>query len=239
MRKENRMVLILCIITAIVILTIEILLKRDQKQIPAKSLSIKLKVAPEIVLQRFFHPGHMWALEQKAEVVAIGADDFAQKFIGTVESVQLPNAGSTVRQGEEIIALQHKDKILKQVAPISGVVIAVNKKLNRSPSLINDSPLEKGWIAKISPTDFAREKRNLLKGRTAERWQDAIRAELIHFFAPQRFALQDGGNIINNFCDNVSDEEWLRLQNEFFPSVYSVVPKQSTEQSVQATSLST
>ena len=233
------MVFILCIITAIVILTIEILLKRDRKQVPAKNLPLQFNTVSDIVLQRFFHPGHMWALEQKAEVVAIGADDFAQKFIGTIENVQLPKAGSAIRQGEELVTYQHKDKILKQVAPISGVVIAVNKKLNRSPSLINDSPLEKGWIAKISPTDFTREKRNLLKGSTAERWQDAIRAELIHFFAPQHYALQDGGNIISNFSDNVSDEEWLRLQSEFFPSVYSVAQKQSTKQSLQATSLST
>lgn len=221
------MVVILCIITAIVILTIEALLRRNQKSVPLiKTSPLQLNNVSDIILQRFFHPGHMWALEQKSEVMTIGTDDFAQKFIGTIENVQLPKAGSTVRQGEEIVEFRHKNKTLKQVAPISGVIIAVNKNLHHSPSLINDSPLEKGWIAKISPTDFAREKRNLLKGRVAERWLDAIRAELIHFFAPQHFALQDGGNIIKNFSDHISDEEWLRLQNEFFPSVYSAGNKQ-------------
>ncbi len=233
------MVLILCIMTTIVILSIEILLRQHRKQYQSTAPILHLESVCDVVLQRFFHPGHMWVLEQKAEVIAIGTDDFTQKFIGAIENIQLPTAGSTIRQGEEFITLRHKDKILKQVAPISGVVIAVNKKLNRTPSLINDSPLEKGWIAKISPTDFLREKSNLLKGRTAERWQDAIRAELIHFFAPQHYALQDGGSIISNLSDHISIEDWLRLKNEFFPAAFSAVPKQSAEQPILTTPLST
>lgn len=34
--------------------------------------------------------------------------------------------------------------------PCSGTVSAINEDLSGKPSLINESPLEKGWIAKIT-----------------------------------------------------------------------------------------
>ena len=40
--------------------------------------------------------------------------------------------------------------------------------------MINDSPLEKGWIVKMTPKDLTTELRSLFKGVTADRWQEAV-----------------------------------------------------------------
>jgi len=48
-------------------------------------------------------------------------------------------------------------------APISGKVESSNEKLEDSPELVNESPYEKGWIFKISPSNLQEELNRLMK----------------------------------------------------------------------------
>ena len=173
-------------------------------------------------IERYFHPGHSWALVQSSRPVIVGINDFAQRFIGKIDSVELPKVGAYVRQGDPMVTLRHGEKALTQVAPITGVVLEVNADLNDSPSSINTSCLEKGWIAKISARDLTVEIRNLLKGVAATRWQEAVRMQLVHWFSPRLgTVMQDGGDLVNNVSDLVNNEEWHSLVNDFFPQCNS------------------
>jgi len=49
-------------------------------------------------------------------------------------------------------------------SPISGKVESSNQELEETPELINESPYEKGWICKISPSNLQEELKNLMKG---------------------------------------------------------------------------
>jgi glycine cleavage system H protein len=51
-------------------------------------------------------------------------------------------------------------------APVSGKVEAANQDLEDTPELINDSPYEKGWICKITPSNLQEELKNLMKGES-------------------------------------------------------------------------
>ena len=115
--------------------------------------------------------------------------------------------------------LKHRDKSLPAYAPISGTIVAVNKHLVGTPSIVNDSPLEKGWLVKIAPHNLDAELKSLFKGGTADRWQEAARAHLIHWFSPSLGpVMQDGGEIIDNVSDMTDSEEWRVLVEEFFPN---------------------
>ncbi|MGC8697944.1 MAG: glycine cleavage system protein H, partial [Halothiobacillus sp.] len=37
------------------------------------------------------------------------------------------------------------------ICPVDGVVVAINTDLADSPELINDDPLDSGWIMRIAP----------------------------------------------------------------------------------------
>ena len=118
--------------------------------------------------------------------------------------------------------MKHGDKILPTVAPVSGTILEVNTRLKETPSMINDSPLEKGWIVKMAPQDLSLELRSLFKGVTADRWQEAVRAHLIHWFSPRLgTVMQDGGEIVENVSDLTNTEEWRILVDEFFPNSLS------------------
>jgi len=134
-----------------------------------------------------------------------------------VETVDLPQPGSLIRQGDRLVTMKHGDKSLSPAAPLSGTVIEVNPKLKSDPAAINASPFEKGWLLKIAPEDLASELRLLLKGVIAERWQEAVRAHLVHWFAPRVGpVMMDGGSLVDNVSDVVTEGEWNLLVDEFF-----------------------
>ncbi|MGA7159785.1 MAG: hypothetical protein WBZ48_02205, partial [Bacteroidota bacterium] len=148
----------------------------------------------------------------------VGVDDFAQRSIGKLAKIELPKVGSVVRQGETMVTMTHGNKSLSTAAPVSGTIVQVNTRVKDSPWIVNDSPLEKGWIARIAPQDLAVELHNLFKGVVADRWQEAVRAHLVHWLSPHIGAvMQDGGDIVDNVSDLVNDQEWHLLVDEFFP----------------------
>jgi glycine cleavage system H protein len=158
--------------------------------------------------------------------VTVGADDFSERLIGTLTGIDLPAVGQTLQQGEGFARLRHGNRVLTQSAPISGTIVEVNDKLARKPTLLNDSPLEKGWVAKIVPSDLKADLRNLLSGATAEAWRGAVQAQLIQFFSPRiGTVLQDGGHLVKNIGDQVSDEEWKYLVQEFFSTDTEHLPQ--------------
>jgi glycine cleavage system H protein len=158
----------------------------------------------------------------KSDVVTIGVDDLTQRCIGRIDAIDLPLVGRPVSQGQVLATLRRGSRWLASVAPITGVVVEINEKVVNRPSLINESPYDRGWVVKISPTSLRVELRNLLRGMVAERWMEAVRAELVQWFSPRMgTVLQDGGGMIDNISDLVSDREWEQLVNEFFPLVMS------------------
>ena len=170
------------------------------------------------VTERFYHPGHAWLAVESDERVVIGADDFAQKVVRRLTSIKLPHLGAHLEQGEVFATLEHGGKGLPQVAPVSGLIVEVNEALSRKPELVNYSPFEKGWIAKLTPDKLTFDKRNLLGGLVAEQWQQAVRSRMIEWFAPPAYpVLQDGGTIIDGVSDLITEDEWQRFVLEFFP----------------------
>lgn len=213
---------ILLLLTVAIFIVLELAKSsKIKKATAAKTLSIESPVAAAVI-ERYFHPGHAWALVGKSDVVTIGVDDLAQRCIGRIDAIDLPLVGRPVSQGQVLATLRRGTRWLATVAPITGVVVEINEKVVSRPPLINESPYDRGWVVKISPASLRVELRNLMRGRVAERWMEAVRAELVQWFSPRKgTVLQDGGGMIDNISDLVSDREWEQLVNEFFPLVTS------------------
>lgn len=215
------MVVILTILTIAVLVLID-LLRYSRKRSTAESPTLRTSRTDihHSVTERYFHPGHSWATTIGPESVFVGVDDFAQRVIGRIDSIDLPEPGAFVKQGGLLSVFHHGKKSLAQVAPLSGTIRSVNDSLRTSPSMINDSPYDKGWVATIKPCSLSLEKRNLLKGVVAERWLEAVRVQFVQWFRPSfGTVLQDGGQMIDNISDLLSDEDWLKLKQDFFPSM--------------------
>ncbi|MBI5711144.1 MAG: glycine cleavage system protein H [Candidatus Eisenbacteria bacterium] len=207
----------------LVILTVAIFLLVERFLLPAEAAldqPLARPRAPAFAASRprYLHPGHAWVALQGARSAVLGIADLAPRLLGRIERVDLPRVGDRVRQGEPFITLHRGTKSLRPVAPLSGVVREVNRALAAQPTLINDSPYERGWVARVEPAGLGTELTGLMSGALAEHWQEAARMELIRWFAPTPVpALPDGGPAVDDLSDRLGDDEWERLVREFFP----------------------
>ncbi|KAI7902892.1 glycine cleavage H-protein-domain-containing protein [Cokeromyces recurvatus] len=82
-------------------------------------------------------------------VGTFGITDYAQKALGDVVFVETPTVGQTVEKQEQVGAIESVKAASDIYSPVSGEVLDVNDELSNEPSLINSSPEENGWLAKI------------------------------------------------------------------------------------------
>lgn len=167
-----------------------------------------------------FHPGHCWAQERSDGLVAVGADDFSQRFIGKVARVIMPRVGTQVRQGDSAWTLvSDSGRRLTQVCPAEGEVVSVNYDLLKQPDLLHRSPYKLGWILQIRPTHLKAALSNLMQGKLAEAWNDAIRAQLTARLSSELGVMAaDGGEWGPQFGDALDDVVWQELRADLFPA---------------------
>ena len=94
---------------------------------------------------------HEWVRVKGAEA-EVGVTDFAQGELGDVVFVELPQVGSHVAQMKSFGTIDAVKTVSDLFAPVSGEVVAVNTSLKDDPSLVNQSPYEKGWMIRIKMT---------------------------------------------------------------------------------------
>ncbi|MGI6149754.1 MAG: glycine cleavage system protein GcvH [Firmicutes bacterium] len=95
-----------------------------------------------------FTKDHEWVLVE-GNIARVGITDYAQNELGDVVFVDLPAEGDTVEEGEGFAVVESVKAVSDVYSPVSGTVVKVNEELESSPELINESPLDKGWIAEI------------------------------------------------------------------------------------------
>ena len=97
---------------------------------------------------------HEWVRIDGNEAV-VGITDYAQKQLGDVVFVELPEVGRKVGQGEVFGTIESVKAVSEVYAPASGEILAVNTDLADRPETINQDPYGKGWILKFRLADPA------------------------------------------------------------------------------------
>lgn len=99
-----------------------------------------------------FTQSHEW-IEVKDGVGTVGISNHAQKELGEIVYVELPEVGQPVKAGREAAVLESTKAAADVYAPVSGVIENVNRNLEASPDLVNRSPEKEGWIFTIRLED--------------------------------------------------------------------------------------
>ena len=89
----------------------------------------------------------------KGDTATCGISDYAQKQLGDIVAVDLPDPGRTVEQFKEIAAVDSVKAASDIFAPVSGEVIEVNTALEQQPELINGDAQGAGWLFKLKVRD--------------------------------------------------------------------------------------
>ncbi len=101
---------------------------------------------------RYYTKDHEWALV-KGNKAWIGITDYAQKELGDVVYVDLPQVGETYESGDTIANVESVKSVSPIYSPLSGTVVEVNETLSDEPHLINESPYDDGWLAVMELSD--------------------------------------------------------------------------------------
>ena len=112
---------------------------------------------------------HEW-VKQEGSNVRMGITDYAQEELGDVVYVELPEPGVEVKANDAFITVESVKAASDVYAPLSGVVLEVNKDLDNQPELINTSAHESGWMAVIEMSDPS----EIDKLMTAEEYEDFV-----------------------------------------------------------------
>lgn len=176
------------------------------------------KQAPQPVLvRRYVHPGHTWMRETEDGDVLVGIDEFAQSLIGRVDDVVLPRLLKKVKQGSPAWVVKHGGRVVPMVSPVTGRVIEKNEMVLRDPRLINTSPYGDGWLLRIRPAKLHVHLNNVFTGRAAQQWLEQSRQRLVRMLGgTSALMYQDGGELLHDVCDRLSEEEWQNIAREFF-----------------------
>jgi glycine cleavage system H protein len=91
---------------------------------------------------------HAWVAVEK-DIAQTGITDFAQKELGDVVFIELPEVGRKCVAGQAIGSIESVKTQNDLLSPLTGEVVEVNPLLKEKPDTVNGDPYGKGWMMKI------------------------------------------------------------------------------------------
>jgi glycine cleavage system H protein len=85
----------------------------------------------------------------------VGITDYAQKQLGDVVFVELPEVGRTLAAGEQFGTVESVKAVSELYSPVAGEVVEVNTPLADKPETINQDPHGAAWMVVIRLSDPA------------------------------------------------------------------------------------
>ena len=95
---------------------------------------------------------HEWVRIENGKA-RIGITDYAQKELGDIVFVELPEVGSEVTAMEPLGVVESVKTVSDIYSPVSGKVLEINDELESIPELVNSSPYENGLMIVVKMND--------------------------------------------------------------------------------------
>ncbi|HLE21321.1 MAG TPA: glycine cleavage system protein GcvH [Vicinamibacteria bacterium] len=121
---------------------------------------------------RRYSKEHEW-IKMEGDRGTVGITDFAQRQLGDVVYVELPELGAKFKAGEVFGTIESVKAVSDLFCPVGGEVVEVNQDVVSSPEQVNKDPHGKSWLMVIR-VDGATELGKLL---TASQYQEFIEKE--------------------------------------------------------------
>ena len=97
---------------------------------------------------------HEW-LDVQGDLVVVGITEHASEQLGDVVFVELPEPGTTVAKGDEVVVIESVKAASDILAPLDGEIVEVNDVLADEPGKVNEAPLDDGWFFKMKVQDLS------------------------------------------------------------------------------------
>ena len=97
---------------------------------------------------------HEW-IHPEGDKGRVGITDYAQKQLGDVVFVELPEVGRVLKAGEQFGTVESVKAVSELYSPVAGEVVEVNDALVQKPEAINKDPHGAAWMIVLRVADPA------------------------------------------------------------------------------------
>ncbi|MDD9706500.1 MAG: glycine cleavage system protein GcvH [Paracoccaceae bacterium] len=101
-----------------------------------------------------FTEDHEW-LRIEGDLVVVGITEHASTQLGDVVFVELPEVGTMVAAGDEIVVIESVKAASDIAAPLDGEIVEINEAIVDEPSKVNADPLGEAWFFKMKVDDLS------------------------------------------------------------------------------------
>ncbi len=98
---------------------------------------------------------HEWLRQLDDGTFELGITEHAQRALGDLVFVELPEVGSELSTGEGCVVAESTKAASDVYSPVDGEVTAVNTALADHPEQVNEDPYGEGWLVRIRTPDGA------------------------------------------------------------------------------------
>ena len=95
-----------------------------------------------------YEEGRIW-FTQKGKIVTVGITERALQELGSVQSISLPTEGEDCMQDDVVAELEGDQSSFEMISPLEGMIVSVNDELSENPDVVQNDPLDEGWIFKM------------------------------------------------------------------------------------------
>lgn len=100
----------------------------------------------------YYTKDHEW-IKIQGNTGIIGITEYAQKQLGDIVYIELPEIGDRFEAGDPIGSIESVKAVSEVFCPVSGEIKEVNEKVATEPDLVNSDAHGAGWLVKIKIED--------------------------------------------------------------------------------------
>ena len=208
------------------------LIKRQdkiKKQLKPKVHITHLPASNDFAKGEFSIPGgvfiaknHTWVSMNQEGIAKIGIDDFANKLIGKIDAIELPNLGMNIKVGQPLFTVKQGTRSVSFLSPVSGKVSQINTLLERNLSVLNVTPYERNWVCALDAENLDVEIKELQIGKSAvtfyqediERFNSLMK-DLVKTEKTEGEYVEESQLYIGQL-EKLTDVNWEKMVAEFF-----------------------
>jgi glycine cleavage system H protein len=113
------------------------------------------------VVDYVFNENDVWARVLDG-VARVGISDYMQQKLTDISYFDPPKVDAVVEQFGELGNLESAKAVFEIIAPVAGIVTAVNPAVVDNAGLINEDPSGAGWLVEMKLTDWPQDQELLL-----------------------------------------------------------------------------
>ena len=107
-----------------------------------------------------------WLRVEENGEVTVGVTSVLPAIAGKLTLARLKSAEIAIHRGQSLGTLESQKFVGPVPSPVSGALLKTNGLVVSRPRIINDSPYEEGWIARLKPSHLTLER--ILLSKTSE-----------------------------------------------------------------------